>query len=178
MYSAPYGYGNAAGQAFNGAPPGQSPQMQPGPGQNQPQQQMMYNQQFSMGPSVSGGYAGAQNPGAMMPGGGGGGGGPAGMMQNTAMPQMPANGQSEFIRFLSIASRPSVSHALTGQLPIYLACDPLYLLCPTSSPVPQPPSLPLAPAWPTTYLVLPRRRTLVSCLTRRRRQIFDRQSHD
>ncbi|KAK7721027.1 hypothetical protein SLS64_001321 [Diaporthe eres] len=91
MYSAPYGYGNAAGQAFTGAPPGQSPQMQPGPGQNQPQQQMMYNQQFSMGPSVPGGYAGAQNPGAMMPGGGGG---PAGMMQNTAMPQMPANGQS------------------------------------------------------------------------------------
>lgn len=72
--------------------------MQPGPGQNQPQQQMMYNQQFSMGPSVPGGYAGGQNPGAMMPGGGGGG--PAGMMQNTAMPQMPANGQSEFIRSL------------------------------------------------------------------------------
>ncbi|KAJ0114513.1 hypothetical protein J7T55_004756 [Diaporthe amygdali] len=93
MYSAPYGYGNAAGQAFNGAPPGQSPQMQPGPGQNQPQQQMMYNQQFSMGPSVSGGYAGAHNPGAMMPGGGAG---PAGMMQNTAMPQMPANGQMNF----------------------------------------------------------------------------------
>lgn len=67
--------------------------MQPGPGQNQPQQQMMYNQQFSMGPSVPGGYAGAQNPGAMMPGGGGG---PAGMMQNTAMPQMPANGQMNF----------------------------------------------------------------------------------
>lgn len=90
--------------------------MQPGPGQNQPQQQMMYNQQFSMGPSVPGGYAGAQNPGAMMPGGGGaGGGGPAGMMQNTAMPQMPANGQSEFIRFLS--SRSPVSHALTGQTP-------------------------------------------------------------
>ncbi|KAL1858915.1 hypothetical protein Daus18300_009784 [Diaporthe australafricana] len=93
MYSAPYGYGNAAGQAFNGAPPGQSPQMQPGPGQNQPQQQMMYNQQFSMGPSVPPGYAGAHNPGAMMPGGGAG---PAGMMQNTAMPQMPANGQMNF----------------------------------------------------------------------------------
>lgn len=76
--------------------------MQPGPGQNQPQQQMMYNQQFPMGPSVPGGYAGAQNPGAMMPGGGGG---PAGMMQNTAMPQMPANGQSEFIRFLVYPAR-------------------------------------------------------------------------
>lgn len=76
--------------------------MQPGPGQNQPQQQMMYNQQFSMGPSVPGGYAGAQNPGAMMPGGGGG---PAGMMQNTAMPQMPANGQSEFIRSLVSTTR-------------------------------------------------------------------------
>lgn len=103
MYSAPYGYGNAAGQAFTGAPPGQSPQMQPGPGQNQPQQQMMYNQQFSMGQSVPGGYAGAQNPGAMMPGAGGGG--PAGMMQNTAMPQMPANGQSEFIRSLVSPAR-------------------------------------------------------------------------
>lgn len=77
--------------------------MQPGPGQNQPQQQMMYNQQFSMGPSVPGGYAGGQNPGAMMPGGGGGG--PAGMMQNTAMPQMPANGQSEFIRSLVYTTR-------------------------------------------------------------------------
>jgi hypothetical protein len=107
--------------------------MQPGPGQNQPQQQMMYNQQFSMGPSVPGGYAGAQNPGAMMPGGGGG---PAGMMQNTAMPQMPANGQGEFIR--SLSSGPPVSHALTGQLPSYFACGHLFLLCPTSSPVPSP----------------------------------------
>lgn len=89
MYSAPYGYGNAAGQPFNGAPPGQNPQMQPQPGPNQPQQQMMYNQQFPMGPG--GAFPGATNPGAMMPGGAG----PAGMMQNTAMPQMSANGQSK-----------------------------------------------------------------------------------
>lgn len=97
MYSAPYGYGNAAGQPFNGAPPGQNPQMQPGhgPGPNQPQQQqMMYNQQYAMGPG--GAFPGAPNPGAMMPGGGG----PAGMMQNTAMPQMAANGQSKSIFYL------------------------------------------------------------------------------
>ena len=69
--------------------------MQPGPGPNQPhQQQMMYNhqQQFPMG--TSGAFPGAPNPAAMMPGAAG----HAGMMQNTAMPQMAANGQSEFIR--------------------------------------------------------------------------------
>ncbi|KAJ4385499.1 hypothetical protein N0V93_009927 [Gnomoniopsis smithogilvyi] len=88
MYSPAYGYGNAAGQPHNGAPQGQNPQMQPGPGPNQPQQQMMYNQQYPMGPG-GGAFPGGPNPGAMMPGGTG----PAGMMQNTAMPQMPANGQ-------------------------------------------------------------------------------------
>lgn len=89
MYSAPYGYGNAAGQPFSGPATGPTPQMQPGPGPNQPQQQMMYNQQYPMGPG--GAFSGAANPGAMMSGPAG----PAGMMQNTAMPQMAANGQSE-----------------------------------------------------------------------------------
>ncbi|KAJ9138816.1 cyc8-general repressor of transcription [Pleurostoma richardsiae] len=91
MYSAPYGFPNtAAGQAFNGAPPPQNPQMQPGPSPNQPPQ-MMYNpQQFPMG--AQGPFPGGPSPAAMMPGGAG----PAGMMQNTAMPHMAANGQMSY----------------------------------------------------------------------------------
>ena len=87
MYSAPYGFPNAAaGPTFNGAPPGQNPHMQPGPGPNQPQQ-MMYNpQQFPMG--AQGPFPGGPNQAAMMPGAG-----PAGMMQNPGMPMGP-NGQS------------------------------------------------------------------------------------
>lgn len=113
MYSAPYGYGNAAGQPYNGGPQGQNPQMQPGPGPNQPQQQMMYNQQYPMGPG--GAFPGAPNPGAMMPGGAG----PAGMMQNTAMPQMGANGQSEFI-FMFLP---------TSQALYFLACNSGLSVC-------------------------------------------------
>lgn len=119
MYSAPYGYGNAAGQPFNGAPQGQNPQMQPGPGPNQPQQQMMYNQQYPMGPG--GAFPGAPNPGAMMPGGAG----PAGMMQNTAMPQMP-NGQSELV-FTSCLSTyvslPTTSSLALSPCILHLSCD-------------------------------------------------------
>lgn len=88
MYSAPYGYPNAAGgPMFNGAPP-QGVPLQPGPSPNQ-QQQMMYNtQQFPMA-SQAGPFSGGPNP-AMM-----GGVGPAGMMQNAGMPHMAANGQSK-----------------------------------------------------------------------------------
>lgn len=90
MYSPAYGYGNPAGQPYNGAPQGQNPQMQPGPGSSQPHQSMMYNQQqYPMGPG-GGAFTGASNPSAMIPGTAG----PAGMMQSTALPQMPANSQS------------------------------------------------------------------------------------
>ena len=78
MYSAPYG------GHFNGATP-PNPHLQPAPGPNQPQQ-MMYNpQQFPMG--AQGPFPGGPN---VMPAAG-----PAGMMQNTAMPHMAANGQSK-----------------------------------------------------------------------------------
>jgi hypothetical protein len=99
MYSAPYGFPNAAaGPIFNGAPPQQGAHLQPGPSPNQPQQQqqpqqqMMYNsQQFPM-PGQPGVFpAGGPNPALM-----GGGGGPAGMMQNAGMPHMAANGQMSF----------------------------------------------------------------------------------
>lgn len=153
--------------------------MQPGPGQNQPQQQMMYNQQFSMGQSVPGGYAGAQNPGAMMPGGGGG---PAGMMQNTAMPQMPANGQSEFIR--SLVSTARVTRSDRSKL----------LLC-LRSPIPslsyvQSRSSSMGSVFPAaaattagmavgrTYPVLASTRRLPSCLTRTRRRMSVNTSYD
>lgn len=112
MYSAPYGYGNPAGQPYNGAPPGQNPQMQPGPGPSQQQQQMMYNQQYPMG--AGGAFPGAPNPSAMMPGGAGAG--PAGMMQNTAMPHMAANGQSKFDLLLLFLSLPA-SHTLLPSPP-------------------------------------------------------------
>ncbi|KUI63756.1 hypothetical protein VM1G_10548 [Cytospora mali] len=94
MYNPPYGFGNAAGQPFNGPTPGQHPhQMQPGPVPNQPhQQQMMYNQQHQFPMGASAAFPGAPNPAAMMPGSAG----HAGMMQNTAMPQMAANGQMGF----------------------------------------------------------------------------------
>jgi hypothetical protein len=101
MYSAPYGGGfpnaaaaGAAGSPFNGgAPPTQNPHLQQQPGQSPNQPQMMYNpQQFPMA-AQGGPFPGASNPAAaaaMMAGAG-----PAGMMQNTAMPHMAANGQSE-----------------------------------------------------------------------------------
>ncbi|KAK4033762.1 hypothetical protein C8A01DRAFT_49708 [Parachaetomium inaequale] len=92
MYSAPYGYPNAAaGPIFNGAPPQQGAHLQPGPSPNQPQQQMMYNsQQFPM-PGQPGAFPAGPNPALM-----GGGAGPAGMMQNAGMPHMAANGQMSF----------------------------------------------------------------------------------
>ncbi|KAL2129507.1 hypothetical protein VTI74DRAFT_7657 [Chaetomium olivicolor] len=91
MYSAPYGYPNAAaGPIFNGAPP-QGAHLQPVPSPGQ-QQQMMYNaQQFPMA-GQPGAFSAGPNPAAMM----GGGAGPAGMMQNGGMPHMTANGQMAF----------------------------------------------------------------------------------
>lgn len=84
MYSAGYGYGNAAPNFNNGAPQQQG--MQPG------QQQMMYNQQGQhpqqqqfAGMGAQGGYPQGGNPQMM-----------AGMMQNAGMQHMAANGQSEF----------------------------------------------------------------------------------
>lgn len=101
MYSAPYGYPNpAGGPAFNGAPPQQNPHLQPGPSPGQPQQ-MMYNpQQFPMGGAQGGHFPAAPNP-AMM-----GGAAPAGMMQNTAMPHMGANGQSKLPLFIYLLHPP------------------------------------------------------------------------
>ncbi|AEO60665.1 hypothetical protein MYCTH_74772 [Thermothelomyces thermophilus ATCC 42464] len=92
MYSAPYGYQNAAaGPIFNGAPPQQAAHMQPSPSPNQ-QQQMMYNtQQFPM-PGQPGAFPVGPNPALM----GGGAAGSAGMMQNPGMPHMAANGQMSF----------------------------------------------------------------------------------
>ncbi len=82
MYSAPYGYPNAAGPNFGGAPP-----PQPGPGPSQPQQQMMYAaQQFPMAAQAP--FPGPPN---MMAGAGS-----AALMQNAVMPHLTANGQSEF----------------------------------------------------------------------------------
>lgn len=145
--------------------------MQPGPGQNQPQQQMMYNQQFSMGQSVPGGYAGAQNPGAMMPGGGGGG--PAGMMQNTAMPQMPANGQSEFIRSLvsparvTRSDRPKLLLCLWSPIPSLSYVQSQSRSSSMGRRVPSRSLLP-PPAWPTVHSVLASTRKLPYCLIRTR----------
>ncbi len=91
MYSAQYGFPNAAGPAYNGAPQ-QNSHLQRGPGPNQPQQMMFNPQQFPMG--AQGPFPGAPN---MMPGPG-----PAGMMQNAAMPHVAANGQSKFARSLPL----------------------------------------------------------------------------
>lgn len=136
MYSPAYGYGNAAGQPYNGAPQGQNTQMQPGPGSNQPQQPMMYNQQqYPMGPG-GGAFSGAPNPGAMMPGTAG----PAGMMQNTALPQMPANSQSMSTILISFSLRvtlygplagPAVASSLLVLPPdiLLVRCPLLHLLC-------------------------------------------------
>lgn len=116
MYSANYGFPNAAGQTFNGAPPSQNAHLQPGQGPNpnpqpspqhqqhqqhqhqQHQQPMMYNpQQFPMSAQ---GAAASAFPGApnMMPGVG-----PANaMMQNNGMPHMAtANGQSKPVSCVS-----------------------------------------------------------------------------
>jgi hypothetical protein len=115
MYSAPYGYPNAAGgPVFNGAPP-QGLQLQAGQSPNQPQQ-MMYNpQQFPM-TTQTGPFPGGPNQ-AMM-----GGVGPAGMMQNAAMPHMAANGQSKppFILFpqYDVSPRP---YSLDRLLPFPLS---------------------------------------------------------
>ncbi|KAK3353599.1 hypothetical protein B0T25DRAFT_217468 [Lasiosphaeria hispida] len=123
MYSTPYGYNQnpAGGPAFNGAPPqqNQNPHLQPGPPPNQPQQQqMMYNaqQQYSMA-AQGGHFPGGPNP-AMM-----GGAGPAGMMQNTAMPHMAANGQSKFPRLSApCLSSQSPSIPVPGRLVTFRSC--------------------------------------------------------
>lgn len=133
MYSPAYGYGNPAGQPYNGAPQGQNPQMQPGPGSNQPHQSMMYNQQqYPMGPG-GGAFSGAPNPGAMMPGSAG----PAGMMQNTALPQMPANSQSmstfPICLYLRVTPR-EVFTCLVGTSPLLVLLQDLLLVrCPSST---------------------------------------------
>lgn len=108
MYSAPYGggfpnavAGGAAGSTFNGgAPPSQNPhlQQQQQPGQSPSQPQMMYNpQQFPMAAGTQAGSfpGGGPNPTAAAAAAMMAGAGPAGMMQNTAMPHMAANGQSK-----------------------------------------------------------------------------------
>jgi hypothetical protein len=94
MYAPGYGFPNAVPPTFNTAAPPQTqnPHMQPGSVPAQPGQQMMYNpQQFAaMAGAPQGSFVAGPNAGAvMMPGAG-----PAGMMQNTAMPHMVANGQS------------------------------------------------------------------------------------
>lgn len=102
MYSAPYGYPNAAPAAFNGAPPQGAPQS------NQPQQQqMMFNpqqqQQQQPGQFPMAGQAGPFPGGHGNPTLMGGGAGPAGMMQNAVMPHMAvANGQSKPPLFMSL----------------------------------------------------------------------------
>jgi hypothetical protein len=124
MYQGGYGFPNAGGggPAFNGAPPPQNHHMQPGPGQGQPQQQMMYNtQQFPMG-AQGGHFQGGPNP-AMM-----GAAGPAGMMQNAAMPQhmaaaAAANGQSKLPPVSTYLLSPTSSHAVPLSLPPPLASD-------------------------------------------------------
>lgn len=84
MYSSSHGYPNA-GPAYSGAPQPNA-YMQPGAAPNQPQ--MMYNpQQYPMA-AAPGPFPGAPN---MMPGASH----PPPMMQNPAMAQMAANGQSK-----------------------------------------------------------------------------------
>ncbi|EFX05634.1 hypothetical protein CMQ_3703 [Grosmannia clavigera kw1407] len=105
MYSTQYGFGNAAGQAFNTPSPQQQmqqpPQQQPlqqqqmqqpvshMPPGSMPGQQIMYGPPFSMaaGPGPYGAVAGGPNMMANP--------GPAGIMQNPAMPHMAANGQRQ-----------------------------------------------------------------------------------
>ncbi|KAK3307520.1 uncharacterized protein B0T15DRAFT_181202 [Chaetomium strumarium] len=110
MYSAPYGYANAAGgQIFNGAPP-HGAHLQPGPSPNQ-QQQMMYNtQQFPLA-GQPGAFPAGPNP-AMM-----GGAGSAGMMQNAGMPHMAANGQMAF-------QTPFTTSPYVGSIPSSAAPQP------------------------------------------------------
>ncbi|KAF7558387.1 hypothetical protein G7046_g5776 [Stylonectria norvegica] len=100
MYSAGYGFGNNAAPSYNNAhQPGVQPGIQPTSQQvmynQQQQQQHQQQQQF---PGMAPAFVPGANP-QMMPGG------PAGMMQNTAMPHMAANGQSE-------------SHLLAAGVPI------------------------------------------------------------
>ncbi|KAL2196850.1 hypothetical protein P885DRAFT_37257 [Corynascus similis CBS 632.67] len=91
MYSAPYGYPNAAaGPIFNGAPPQQAAHLQPSPSPNQPQQMAYNSQQFPM-PGQPGAFPAGPNPALM-----GGNAGSAGMMQNPGMQHMAANGQMSF----------------------------------------------------------------------------------
>lgn len=100
MYSGGYGFGNAAGAGpnFNNATPQHQQQQQQQ--HQQQQQQMMYNQQQQFaGMAPQGAFPPGANP-QMMPGG------PAGMMQNTGMPQMGANGQSELARSLCLRDAP------------------------------------------------------------------------
>lgn len=133
MYSAPYGYPNpAGGPTFNGAPPQQNPHLQPGPSPGQPQQ-MMYNpQQFPMG-AQGGHFPAAPNP-AMM-----GGAGPAGMMQNTGMPHMGANGQSKLPLFICLSLPPPshTHHPVSSALPSLLLVLRTDLSPPPSSHLPR-----------------------------------------
>lgn len=114
MYSAPYGYQNAAaGPIFNGAPPQQAAHMQPNPSPNQ-QQQMMYNsQQFPM-PGQPGAFPTGPNPALM----GGGAAGSAGMMQNPGMPHMAPNGQSKHSSLTIVSSIPAYRPTL-GQSALF-----------------------------------------------------------
>jgi len=116
MYSAPYGYPNAAaGPIFNGAPPQQGAHLQPGPSPNQPQQMMYNSQQFPM-PGQPGAFPAGPNQALM-----GGGVSSAGMMQNPGMPHMAPNGQMSFQAPFTtspyVAGIPSSSAAPQPQLP-------------------------------------------------------------
>lgn len=95
-----YGFNNAGGAPnFNtGGNPQQQPGMQPG------QQQMMYNQQQQFAGMAPQAFThGGANPQVMA-------GNPAGMMQNTGMPQMGGNGQSKWYRSrCDYARRPCLS---------------------------------------------------------------------
>jgi hypothetical protein len=105
MYSGGYGFGNAAGPNFNNAnPQQQGPPQQ----QQQQQQQLMYNQQQQQfaGMAPQGGFGPGANPQVMA----------GGMMQNTGMQHVGANGQSEFppsaLACVSMTSCTSPCHGL------------------------------------------------------------------
>lgn len=79
-----------------------------------------------MGPG-GGAFSGAPNPGAMMPGTAG----PAGMMQNTALPQMSANSQSMSIFSVCLYLRVTIRRAFTrlaGTSPLLVLLQGLLLV--------------------------------------------------
>lgn len=87
---------------------------------------MMYNQQFPMG--AGGAFPGAPNPNAMMASGAGAG--PAGMMQNTAMPQLTANGQSKSVSLLTLHTSPySLSSLYLSTMNSFLVTLISFSLC-------------------------------------------------